>query len=98
MNAALGALASLAANQRAHQVHLDMYTRASTAPSIEHVYPQNSQPQDRVGALGACELVVRVVEAHIGHPHFLTRCCSVVLALSELERVDDEGNTVYLWK
>lgn len=42
--------------------------------------------------------MVRVVEAHPFHPHFLMRCCSVVLALSELERVDDEGNTVYIWK
>lgn len=72
LDSALGALASLAANQRKHQ--------------------------DRIGALGACELVVRVVEAHPGNHHFLTRCCSVVLALSELERVDEEGNHLYIWR
>lgn len=54
--------------------------------------------QDRIGALGACELVVRVVDRYIDSPHFLTRCCSVVLALSELERVDEEGNHLHIWK
>lgn len=70
---------------------------ARSTCSLLTLPPQN-QHQDRVGALGACELVVRVVEAHLGNAHFLTRCCSVVLALSELERVDAEGNHLHIWK
>ena len=41
---------------------------------------------------------MRVVERHIDSPHFLTRCCSVVLALSELERADDDGQPLHIWK
>lgn len=54
--------------------------------------------QDRIGALGVCELVVRAVERHAHSPHFVTRCCSVVVALSELERADEEGNHLYMWR
>ena len=72
LDAALAALASLAAGNRAHQ--------------------------DRIGELGACELVARTVGDRAESAHFLTRCSSVVLALSELEKADADGHPLHIWK
>lgn len=64
-----------------------------------HLYTRIfSRHQDHIGALGACELVCKVAEKSIHNEHFLTRVCSVVLTLSELEKADESGQAMHIWK
>lgn len=41
-----------------------------------------------------CQVAAKGIE----NQHFLTRCCSVVLALSELEKLDEDGHPLHIWK
>ena len=63
-----------------------------------YIYKHTHRHQDHIGALGACELVCKVAEKSIHNEHFLTRVCSVVLTLSELEKTDESGQPMHIWK
>lgn len=58
----------------------------------------NRVHQDHIGSLGACELLCQVVLRAVENHHLLTRCCSLVLALSELQKVDADGRPLHIWK
>ena len=58
----------------------------------------NFSHPDHIGSLGACEMVCQVAMRAVENPHLLTRCCSFVLALSELQKFDTEGRPLHIWK
>jgi len=58
----------------------------------------NRSLQDHIGSLGACEMVCQVAMRAVENPHLLTRCCSFVLALSELQKFDTEGRPLHIWR
>lgn len=58
----------------------------------------NRSHQDHIGSLGACEMVSQVVMQAVENPHLLTRSCSFVLALSELQKFDADGRQLHIWK
>jgi hypothetical protein len=58
----------------------------------------NRSHQDHIGSLGACEMVSQVAMRAVENPHLLTRCCSLVLALSELQKFDADGRPLHVWK
>ena len=64
--------------------------------------PMHSAPggrhQDHIGEVGACKLVCDTAVAYPDSPHFLARACAVILALSELERSDEMGRSLHIWK
>jgi len=70
----------------------------STLSCLTALAANNRSHQDHIGSLGACEMVCQVAMRAVDNAHLLTRCCSFVLALSELQKFDAYGRPLHIWR